>query len=40
MQAVLDQYTNKDSRIRVKILDQNLGIAGITNAALEMTQGE
>ena len=40
MQAVLDQYTNKDSRIRVKILDQNLGIAGNTNAALEMTQGE
>ena len=40
MQAVLDQYTNKDSRIRVKILDQNLGIAGNTNAALEMIQGE
>ena len=40
MQAVLDQYTNKDSRIHVKILDQNLGIAGNTNAALEMTQGE
>ena len=40
MQAVLDQYTNKDSRIRVKILDQNHGIAGNTNAALEMTQGE
>ena len=40
MQAVLDEYANKDSRIRVKILDQNLGIAGNTNAALEMIQGE
>ena len=40
MQAVLDEYANKDSRIRVKILDHNLGIAGNTNAALEMIQGE
>lgn len=40
MKNVLDEYTSKDSRIHVKHLDENLGIAGNTNAALEMTSGE
>lgn len=40
MKAVLEEYTAKDSRIRVRELEENLGIAGNTNAALEMTEGE
>lgn len=40
MRNVLKEYMEKDSRIRVHELDKNLGIAGNTNAALEMTKGE
>lgn len=40
MKNVLKEYMEKDSRIRVHELDKNLGIAGNTNAALEMTKGE
>ena len=40
MKKVLEEYTKKDSRIRVSELTENKGIAGNTNAALEMTQGE
>ena len=40
MNHVLDEYMQKDARIRVKELEKNLGIAGNTNAALEMTRGE
>lgn len=40
MQKVLREYTKKDSRIRVKNLEENLGIAGNTNAALGMASGE
>ena len=40
MQKVLREYTKKDSRIRVKNLEENLGIAGNTNAALAMASGE
>ena len=40
MKQVLTEYTQKDSRIRVQELKTNLGIAGNTNAALEMTKGE
>lgn len=40
MREVLKEYTAKDSRIRVQELEENLGIAGNTNAALEMTRGE
>lgn len=40
MQKVLEEYTKKDSRIRVSELTENKGIAGNTNAALEMAQGE
>lgn len=40
MKTVLEKYTKKDSRIRVSELTENKGIAGNTNAALEMAQGE
>ena len=40
MKKVLEEYTKKDSRIRVSELTENKGIAGNTNAALEMVQGE
>ena len=40
MQKILREYTKKDSRIRVKNLEENLGIAGNTNAALAMASGE
>lgn len=40
MKKVLEEYTKKDSRIRVSELTENKGIAGNTNAALEMAQGE
>lgn len=40
MKKVLEEYTKKGSRIRVSELTENKGIAGNTNAALEMAQGE
>lgn len=40
MKGVLDEYAKKDSRIRVSELSENKGIAGNTNAALEMARGE
>ncbi|MBQ9064639.1 MAG: glycosyltransferase family 2 protein [Blautia sp.] len=40
MAHVLKEYTSKDSRIRVKELKENLGIAGNSNAALAMAEGE
>ena len=40
MKGVLEQYMKKDSRIRVSELTENKGIAGNTNAALEMAEGE
>ena len=40
MEKLLREYTGKDKRIRVKNLSENLGIAGNTNAALEMAEGE
>lgn len=40
MKGVLDEYMKKDSRIRVSELSENKGIAGNTNAALEMVRGE
>lgn len=40
MRAVLEKYTERDSRIRICELTENRGIAGNTNAALEMAQGE
>ncbi|MEA1973421.1 MAG: glycosyltransferase, partial [Candidatus Cloacimonadota bacterium] len=37
---LLDEMSQHDSRIKVQYLDQNLGIAGNSNAALRMAQGE
>lgn len=40
LEKVLEEYHNKDSRIIYKLLDSNKGIAGNTNAALELADGE
>ena len=40
LEATLDAYSKADSRIIYKVLDRNLGIAGNTNAALDMAEGE
>ena len=40
MAAVLKEYSSSDRRICVRNLDENLGIAGNTNAALTMAGGE
>ena len=40
MREVLDRYMQMDSRIRVKNLDENLGIAENTNEAFSMASGE
>ena len=37
---LLDTYAEKDPRIRYKVLGENLGIAGNTNAALSMASGD
>lgn len=38
--AILEEYPARDSRIRVITLGQNLGIAGNTNAAINLAEGE
>lgn len=40
MEQALGRYAGGDERIRVKNLEENLGIAGNTNEALEMARGE
>lgn len=40
MKGILEEYMKKDPRIRVSELTENKGIAGNTNAALEMAEGE
>jgi GT2 family glycosyltransferase len=40
VQHALDMYAAQDSRIRVKRAANNQGIAGNTNSAIEMAQGE
>ena len=40
VENVLKKYAEKDSRIRYKVLGENLGISGNTNAALEMAEGD
>jgi GT2 family glycosyltransferase len=40
VRKVLDEYTNKDSRIRLARAEANLGIAGASNRALELARGE
>ena len=37
---LLEAYAEKDPRIRYKVLGENLGIAGNTNAALSMASGD
>ncbi|MGH2405386.1 MAG: glycosyltransferase family 2 protein [bacterium] len=38
--ALLQDYASRDARLRVRRLANNLGIAGNSNVALEMAQGE
>ncbi len=40
LQSVLDSYRCRDSRVCVRHLPENLGIAGNTNAALELATGD
>ncbi len=40
MKSVLESYQKRDSRIRVKDLEENAGIAENTNAALFMAEGD
>jgi GT2 family glycosyltransferase len=40
VRPLLNQYADNDSRIRNALLESNRGIAGNTNAALELAQGE
>lgn len=40
LERILQRYAEKDSRIRFQILGGNRGIAGNTNAALEMARGD
>ena len=39
-EAVLSEYAARDPRVRYRILGENRGIAGNTNAAMEMAQGD
>ena len=39
-ERILKQYAEKDERIHYRILGENLGIAGNTNAAMEMARGD
>ena len=40
LSSILDEYQKRDNRINVIHLQQNLGIAGNTNAAIDLTKGE
>ena len=40
LERILKKYAQKDPRIRYQILGENLGIAGNTNAALQMASGD
>ena len=40
IQEVLEAYHNKDSRVKYEILEKNLGIAGNSNAALALADGD
>lgn len=40
VEAILEDYTKKDSRIKYRLLEKNLGIADNTNAALELATGD
>lgn len=38
--TVIEEYAQKDKRIRYKILDKNRGISNNTNAAIDMAEGD
>ena len=40
VEKILKKYAEKDERIRYKVLGENRGIAGNTNAAMEMAKGD
>ena len=40
LEKVIKEYADKDVRVKYKILEQNRGIAGNTNAALDMADGD
>ena len=40
IRQLLESYTERDGRIRLRFLDENLGITGNGNAAIEMATGE
>lgn len=40
LERVMREYTARDSRIRFRVLEKNLGIAGNTNGALELATGD
>ena len=40
LEAILEEYHNKDSRVVYKILEKNEGISGNTNGALSIAEGE
>ncbi len=40
VERILKKYAEKDPRIRYRVLGRNLGIAGNTNAAMEMAEGD
>ena len=40
VKRILDEYSKKDSRIKVKFLEENKGIAGNSNEALSLAIGE
>ena len=40
VREVLNDFSVHDSRIKVRVLDENLGISGNSNAALAMAEGE
>jgi len=40
LEKTLKEYADKDKRVKYQILESNRGIAGNTNAALDMADGE
>ena len=40
VEGILESYAKKDSRIKYRLLEKNLGIADNTNAALELAAGD
>ncbi len=40
IKKILQEYTNRDKRIRAVFLEENLGISGASNAAIDLATGE